>query len=93
MSSETATNLPAVSHGTFSPVIEAGIALSFGIGKSIDGGIFKAELYLTIVGMLEGTYAVFNAAKGLPAYSGMTDTYYRFAGTLSLVGKSRVKSI
>lgn len=87
LSSETATNLPAVSHGTFSPVIEAGIALSFGIGKSIDGGIFKAELYLTIVGMLEGTYAVFNTAKGLPAYSGMTDTYYRFAGTLSLVGK------
>lgn len=68
-------------------MIEAGIALSFGIGKSIDGGIFKAELYLTIVGMLEGTYAVFNTAKGLPAYSGMTDTYYRFAGTLSLVGK------
>ena len=87
LSSETATDLPAVSHGTFSPVIEAGIALSFGIGKSINGGIFKAGLYLTVIGMLEGTYAIFNPAKGLPAYSDQTDTYYRFSGTLSLIGK------
>lgn len=86
LSEATATDLPAVKQGTFAPVIKAGIALSLGIGKTINGGIFKAELYLTAIGMIEGTYAVFNPSP-LSVYSGQTDVYYRFAGTLSLVGK------
>ena len=87
LSGVTATHLPAVSRGTFNPVIEAGIALSLGVGKSINGGIFKAELYLAAIGMIEGTYAVFNPSDTISAYSGQTDVYYRFAGTLALVGK------
>lgn len=87
LSGETATDLPTVSNGTFYPVIEAGLALSFGIGENVNGGIFKASISVSVVGMLEGTYAVFKAADGLPVYSGMSDTYYRFKGTLALVGK------
>lgn len=83
----TATNLPVVNRGTFAPVIEAGLALSVGLGKTINGGIFKAELYLSAIGMFEGTYAVFTPFSDSKKYAGQTDVYYRFSGTIALVGK------
>ncbi|MHA7056094.1 TorF family putative porin [Aquimarina sp. M1] len=84
----TATDLPAVQKGVFNPVIEAGVAISVGLGKTINKGILKAGLSLTAIGIFQGTYASFTPNPNLPnGLSNETDTYYRFAGTLALVGK------
>jgi hypothetical protein len=84
----TATGLPVVQKGVFNPVIEAGVAISVGLGKTINKGILKAGLSLTAVGIFQGTYASFTPNPNLPnGLSNETDTYYKFAGTLALVGK------
>ncbi|MDI1255428.1 MAG: hypothetical protein PSV16_04945 [Flavobacterium sp.] len=82
----TATDLPVINSGVFNPVIEAGIALSVGVGKTVDEGILKAGLSLTAIGIFQGTFATYTAPNVAP-YSGQTDTYYRFSGTLALVGR------
>lgn len=86
LSGATATDLPAVQQGVFNPVIETGIALSLGVGKTIDKGILKAGLSLTAVGIFQGTFATFTPNPNTP-YKGQTDFYYKFQGTLALVGK------
>lgn len=84
----TATGLPVVQKGVFNPVIEAGVAISVGLGKTINKGILKAGLSLTAIGIFQGTYASFTPNPNLPnGLSDQTDTYYKFAGTLALVGK------
>jgi len=80
----TATDLPVAGKGVFNPVIEAGVALSVGVGKTIEAGILKAGLSLTAIGIFQGTYALFTANA---PYAGQTDTYYKFSGTLALVGR------
>ncbi|MEN8174134.1 MAG: hypothetical protein ABFS23_00110, partial [Pseudomonadota bacterium] len=61
LSSATADTVPEIPPevGTFEPVLEAGIGLSLGVGKTIDKGIFRAGLTVTFVGILEGTVAWF----------------------------------
>lgn len=84
----TATGLPEVQKGIFNPVIEAGIALSLGLGKTINKGILKAGLSLTATGVFQGVYASFTPNPNLPnGLSNETDTYYKFTGTLALVGR------
>ena len=83
----TASGLPVVTKGIFNPVIEAGMALSLGVGKDINAGILKAGLSLTAIAMLQGTYAVFTLSSNKSSSSGETDVYYRFSGTLALVGR------
>ncbi len=82
----TASGLPVVQKGVFNPVIEAGVALSVGVGKTINKGILKAGLSLTAIGIFQGTYALFTPNPNTP-YSNETDTYYKFIGTLALVGR------
>ena len=83
----TATGLPVVQKGVFNPVIQAGVALSVGLGKTIEAGILKAGLSLTAIGIFQGTYAPFTPNPNLGALSNQTDTYYKFSGTLALVGR------
>ena len=69
--------------GRFRPVLAFGLGLKIGLGKSINRGIFAAELSLCFEGVLEGTLAFFNGANdGLP-----DSLYYWMQGTLGVVGR------
>lgn len=84
---QTASRLPSDYNprtGVFKPVIEFGIGLSIGVGKIIDKGIFRAELSLTVQGILEGVIAFFNGHAQHQVPSGK---YFWLQGTLSLVGR------
>ena len=68
----------------FDPVLVFGIGLRIGVGKSIQRGIFDAELSLCYEGILEGALAFFNPEK-----SGPESLYYWMQGTVGIVGRIR----
>jgi len=81
LSGETSTAVPQISNGTFTPVIQAGIGAQFGIGKTIDEGVFSLGLSLTLQGIFEGVFAFFNSQ------SGDDDSIFLSAsGTFAIVG-------
>lgn len=59
LSGDTSSKVPAIVNGYFTPVIEMGIGIKFGIGKSLNLGILKLTARLEIVGIFEGVFAVF----------------------------------
>ena len=78
----TSHKVPLISNGTFHPVIEFGLGLSLGVGKTVDKGVFKAGLSITLIGILEGVIAWFNPdSNTVPA-----ERYYAIQGTVALVG-------
>ena len=79
----TSERVPRILNGTFSPVIEAGLALSVGLGRTIDKGIFKAGATITVVGILEGVFGWFNPNDN----SAPTAQYYWIQGAVALAGK------
>jgi hypothetical protein len=84
LSGTTSTSVPTTTLGQFNPVIEAGLGLSLGVGKTFNEGILSAGLSLTAVGIFQGVLGFFNRYE---AYDGRTtDTYYRFDATVALVG-------
>lgn len=88
LSEKTSTKLPIhdPDRGTFNPVIEFGIALDIGLGKSINAGILRAGLSLTLRGIVEGVFAFFNANK--ERYPALSDEmYYKLKGTFGLYGR------
>jgi LysM repeat protein len=100
LSSETAgENVPATTRGTFDPVYVFGLGLRIGLGKSLDEGIFSAELSVTVFGIVEGVLATFNPNEQdsetttLPAAVGAQGTalegeyYWWLQGTVGLIGK------
>ncbi|HTF06135.1 MAG TPA: LysM peptidoglycan-binding domain-containing protein, partial [Bacteroidia bacterium] len=94
LSTETAPQLPRDYNrncGSFDPVIVFGVGLRIGLGKSIDKGILKAELSLTLQGIIEGTIAFFNAYPAamnmLSAANDNRPVYYYIQGQISIVGK------
>ncbi len=88
LSQQTSTRLPAYNAecGTFNPVIEFGIGLDIGLGKSINAGILKAGLSLTFRGIVEGVFAFYNPNKTLNPQA-RDDMYYWLKGTFAIVGK------
>ncbi|UOQ99309.1 LysM peptidoglycan-binding domain-containing protein [Hymenobacter sp. 5317J-9] len=95
LQSESGQHVPVSSCGTFSPVIIFGLGLRLGIGKSIDKGILKAGLSLTVQGILEGTLAFYNpyssvnpallTAGACPAAQ-PNELYYYVTGNVAIVG-------
>ncbi|MFK7935617.1 MAG: LysM peptidoglycan-binding domain-containing protein, partial [Saprospiraceae bacterium] len=79
----TSDRVPTISNGTFSPVIEAGLGLSIGLGKTFNKGVLKAGLTLTVEGILEGCLAWYNPDDT----SSPDPMYYWLQGTVALVGK------
>lgn len=59
LSGDTSSKVPAIVNGYFTPVIEIGIGLKFGVGKSLNWGILKLTARLEITGIFEGVFAVF----------------------------------
>lgn len=83
LSGDTSKRVPKISNGNFDPVIEFGLGLSIGVGKTIDKGVLKAGLYVTVTGILEGVIAWFNPDDKAVK----SDRYYWIQGTISIVGK------
>ncbi|HEY9618871.1 MAG TPA: hypothetical protein V6C78_00800, partial [Crinalium sp.] len=83
LSAETATSVPVITNGKFNPVLEFGIGLMIGLGKSFDKGVLKAELSISVHGLLQGVIAWFNPSD--PALP--TDQYYRVQGGIAIVGR------
>ncbi|MCW3084635.1 MAG: hypothetical protein JWP12_2001 [Bacteroidetes bacterium] len=83
----TATRLPSDYDpvmGTFNPVIDFGLALRLGIGKTIDKGILKAGVSLCFQGIVTGTYGFFVPD---PKSGRREDSYYYLNGQFEVVGK------
>jgi hypothetical protein len=85
LSAATATSVPAISTaiGVFNPVIEFGLGLKIGLGKTFNKGVLKAELSITVLGVLEGVIAWFNPSGA----AGSTDQYYMIKGGVAIVGR------
>lgn len=83
LSGATSNSVPTTTCGNFNPVIEFGLGLSLGVGKTIDEGILKAGLSLTAVGIFQGVLGFFSANPDLDTYD---DTYYKVQGTFGLTG-------
>jgi hypothetical protein len=79
----TSEKVPAISNGTFSPVIEFGLGLQMGLGRTIDKGVLKAGATITVEGIVEGVLGWFNPTER----SGATDVYYWIQGTVGVIGK------
>ena len=83
LSGATSRNVPKISNGSFDPVIEFGLALSIGVGKTIDKGPLDAGLYVTVIGILEGVLGFFHKESN----SSTDALYYHVKGTVAIVGK------
>lgn len=83
LSAETATSVPIITNGRFNPVIEFGIGLKIGLGKTFNKGVLKAEISITVQGIIEGVIAWFNPNNpNLP-----TDQFFRIQGGVAIVGR------
>lgn len=83
LSGATSTSVPTTTCGVFNPVIEFGLGLSLGVGKTVDEGILKAGLSLTAVGIFQGVLGFFSANPSLNTHD---ETYYKIQGTFGLTG-------
>lgn len=93
LSNETATDyhLPVKQDGTpvdgqFNPVIAFGIGIKAGLGRSVDKGILKAELSLTLQAILEGVIAPYTPNTP-PSPAEEDALYYRIKAQASVVGR------
>jgi hypothetical protein len=83
LNGDTSTRVPKITNGRFDPVIEFGIALSVGVGKTIDEGILSGGLSVVVIGIVEGVIGWFN-----PSDAGVEKAeYYWLQGTISIVGR------
>ena len=83
LSNDTATDfhLPA-GKGQFNPVIAFGIGIRAGVGRSVDKGILKAGLSLTLQVILEGIIASYESNQ-----TADTTLYFRIQAQAALVGR------
>src|SRR5262249_58354093 len=79
----TSTRVPKITNGNFAPVIEAGVALSVGLGRTIDKGVLSAGVTVTMVTVIEGSFGWFNPNDR----SVGTALFYRIHATAAIVGK------
>ncbi|WP_017498713.1 hypothetical protein [Flavobacterium sp. WG21] len=83
LSGATSSSVPTTTCGVFNPVIEFGLGLSLGVGKTVDQGILKAGLSLTAVGIFQGVLGFFSANTSLSTHD---ETYFKIQGTFGLTG-------
>lgn len=75
-------HVPKAVNGSFSPVIELGIGLSVGLGRSFDLGIIKGGVSLEVFGIFEGVLAIFHEKE-----TGKEHTYYYVKATAGITGR------
>lgn len=83
LNGQTSTRVPKITNGNFNPVIEFGVALSIGVGKTINAGVLSGGISITVVGIVEGVIGWFNPNDS----SVKKDVYYWIQGTIAIVGK------
>ena len=80
---QSATNLPAVSNGTMSPVVEFGFALEIGTGVEVSAGPLSGGATIAVAGSLAGVLSWFN-----PTDAGVAPArYYWIQGSLGIIGQ------
>ena len=88
LSQQNAQGLPSLSRAPqgaeFSPVLEAGLALTIGVGKSVSAGIFKGSASATVTGILSGAVAWYQADSRHPSLSLGSNNWYKVQGTVGL---------
>lgn len=57
---DAVNSVPEIINGVFSPVIKIGVGLMVGLSRSFDLGVVKGGVSLMVVGIFEGTFAMFN---------------------------------
>ncbi|HEX2078549.1 MAG TPA: LysM peptidoglycan-binding domain-containing protein, partial [Longimicrobium sp.] len=79
----TSRRVPAVTNGSFDPVLELGVGLAVGVGRTFRKGPLRAGLYVQMVAIFEGVLAWFapDDAAAAPAM------YYWARGSAGLIGK------
>jgi LysM repeat protein len=82
----TSDTVPKTDLGTFDPVLEFGIGMNLGLGKTFNKGILSAGLTLTFYGILEGTLAWFKPYDNAPVNTSLPDFFYRVKGTFGIIG-------
>ena len=83
LNGETSTQVPRISNGNFSPVIELGIGIAAGVGREIREGILAGGAYVQLEVLFQGVLAWFN-----PNSSGAAPAkYFKCQGIAALHGK------
>lgn len=83
LNGDTSTQVPRISNGNFSPVIELGIGIAAGVGREIRAGILEGGAYVELEVIFQGVLAWFN-----PNSSGAAPaTYFKCQGVAALHGK------
>lgn len=77
----TSSRVPQITNGTWSPVVEFGVALQIGVGKTIDEGVLSGGISVTVVGIVQGVLAWFHPTDASPR-----ETYYWIQGTIAVTG-------
>jgi hypothetical protein len=83
LNGDTSTSVPAITNGTFSPVLELGLGLAVGVGREFNKGPLKAGAYIQVEVVFEGVLAWFHPDDA----SGSKAIYYWARGSAALVGK------
>ena len=71
---------------SYNPIVTFGIALWFGVGRSISAGPFSASLSLTVQGTFQGILAWESAESGSGSIA-KTPDYFWFAASVGIVGQ------
>ncbi|WP_157043214.1 hypothetical protein [Rhodopseudomonas palustris] len=91
LSSATSTAVPAVTNGTFNPVIVFGFGAQLGLGKSVEIGILSAGFSLTVFGIIEGVLAKWNPYTATNVGTSGNDQlqgqyFFSLSGTMGIIG-------
>ncbi len=78
----TSSRVPAITNGMFAPVVEFGIALQIGVGKTISEGALSGGVSVTVLGVLEGVLAWFH-----PTDTSDPETYHWIKGMIAVTGR------
>lgn len=95
LSAATATSTPAVvdgndgggAVGVFTPVYEFGLGLKIGLGKTFNSGPLKAEISITVQGIIEGVISWYNPRYLPPGTEEQKELYYAIRGGVAIVGR------
>jgi len=79
----TSSRVPAITNGTFSPVLELGLGLAVGVGRTFEKGPLKAGLYVQLMAIFEGVLGWFHPTD----QSQPNAMYYWAQGSAGLIGK------
>lgn len=83
LNGETSSQVPKITNGYFSPVLELGIGMAAGVGKELNAGIFSGGIYVELEVVFQGVLAWFH-----PVNNGTSPAkYYSCKGIVAIHGK------